>query len=189
LTVFVPARRMGRPCGSALFAPTSFEYSTLHTSAPQLVLLMVIERFKNGDAKAVYRRFRDHGRLAPEGLNYLDSWVDMNFDRCFQIMECADPKLLELWAARWRDLVEFEFVPVITSKAALAAIVPDSLPPTARSPQSSSGELAAHFGGVLIRVQVDEKVKDSVVEHRDCGDAFRLERRFANLCLVADNEP
>ena len=88
------------------------------------MLFMVVERFKNGDAKAVYRRFRDQGRLAPEGLDYLDSWVDTSFDRCFQIMECADPELLEVWAARWRDLVEFEFVPVVTSKDAYAAIAP-----------------------------------------------------------------
>ena len=88
------------------------------------MLFMVIERFKNGDARAVYRRFRDQGRLAPEGLRYVDSWVDVNFERCFQLMECADPALLELWAARWRDLVEFEFVPVVTSQAAHASIAP-----------------------------------------------------------------
>ena len=89
------------------------------------MLYMVIERFKNGDAKSVYRRFRDRGRMAPEGLSYLESWVETNFDRCFQLMECDDPRLLEEWAAHWRDLVDFEFVPVRRSKEAAAIIAPE----------------------------------------------------------------
>ncbi|HKV62465.1 MAG TPA: DUF3303 family protein, partial [Candidatus Acidoferrum sp.] len=76
------------------------------------MLYMVIERFRNSDAKAVYRRFREKGRMAPEGLTYIESWVETNFDRCFQLMECAEPRLLDGWANHWRDLVEFEFVPV-----------------------------------------------------------------------------
>src|SRR6266478_3134936 len=76
------------------------------------MLYMIIERFKNRDAKAVYRRFREKGRMAPDGLAYVESWVETNFDRCFQLMECADLRLLEQWADRWRDLVDFEFVPV-----------------------------------------------------------------------------
>lgn len=82
------------------------------------MLYMVLERFKNRDAKAVHGRFREKGRMAPEGLNYIDSWVEANFDRCFQLMECDDARLLEEWADRWRDLVEFEFVPVRRSKEA-----------------------------------------------------------------------
>lgn len=88
------------------------------------MLFMVIERFRNRDAAAVYRRFRERGRMAPEGLNYVDSWVETNYDRCFQLMECDDPRLLRQWAARWEDLVEFEFVPVVTSKEAAEAIAP-----------------------------------------------------------------
>jgi len=86
------------------------------------MLYMVIERFKNRDAKAVYRRFREKGRMAPDGLSYVDSWVETNFDRCFQLMECGDPRLLEQWADHWRDLVEFEFVPVRRSKEAAELI-------------------------------------------------------------------
>jgi Protein of unknown function (DUF3303) len=89
------------------------------------MLYMVIERFKNQDARAVYRRFRDKGRMAPDGLAYLESWVEVNFDRCFQLMECADPGLLEEWAGHWRDFVGFEFVAVRTSKDAVDLITPE----------------------------------------------------------------
>ena len=57
------------------------------------MLFMVIEHFKNRDARSVYRRFRDRGRMAPEGLRYAGSWVETNFDRCFQLMECDDASL------------------------------------------------------------------------------------------------
>jgi len=89
------------------------------------MLYMVIERFKNRDAKAVYRRFRDKRRMAPDGLVYVESWVETNFDRCFQLMECGDVRLLEQWADHWRDLVEFEFVPVRRSKEAAKLIAPE----------------------------------------------------------------
>lgn len=89
------------------------------------MLYMVIERFKNRDAKAVYRRFREKGRMAPQGLVYVESWVESNFDRCFQVMECENARLLEEWAAQWRDLVEFEFVPVRRSKEAVEFLGPE----------------------------------------------------------------
>lgn len=89
------------------------------------MLYMVIERYKNRDARSVYRRFREKGRMAPDGLNYVESWVETNFDRCFQLMECADARLLEQWADNWRDLVEFEFVPVRRSKEAQEIIAPE----------------------------------------------------------------
>ena len=88
------------------------------------MLFMVIERFKNRDAVAVYRRYREQGRMTPDGLEYVQSWVESNFDRCFQLMECDDPGLFQQWAARWQDLVEFEVVPVVTSKDAAEAISP-----------------------------------------------------------------
>ncbi len=88
------------------------------------MLFMVIERFRGGDAAAVYRRFRERGRMAPDGLRYVDSWVETGFDRCFQLMECEDPRLLEQWTANWQDLVEFEIVPVVTSRQAAEAIAP-----------------------------------------------------------------
>lgn len=85
---------------------------------------MVIERFRNRDARAVYRRLRDAGRGAPDGLTYVASWVEANFDRCFQIMECDDARLLQRWVAFWSDLAEFEIVPVVPSADARATIEP-----------------------------------------------------------------
>ena len=85
------------------------------------MLFMVIERFKNRDAKAIYARFREKGRMMPDGLLYVGSWIESNFDRCFQDMECEDERLLHEWADRWRDLMDFEFVPVLTSDAARTA--------------------------------------------------------------------
>ena len=89
------------------------------------MLYMVIERFKNRDAIAVYRRFREKGRMTAEGLSYVESWVEINFDRCFQVMECDDARLLEEWAARWSDLVDFEFVPVRRSAEAVKIVEPE----------------------------------------------------------------
>ena len=86
------------------------------------MLFMVIERFRNRDAKAVYRRFREHGRMLPGGLKYVDSWTEATFDRCFQLMECEDPHLLQEWASHWHDLVEFEIVPVVSSVEAANSI-------------------------------------------------------------------
>jgi hypothetical protein len=83
---------------------------------------MVIEHFRNGDARPVYRRFRDQGRLAPDGLRYVTSWVTDDFCQCYQIMECENRALLEEWTGRWNDLVEFEIIPVVTSAEAAAAI-------------------------------------------------------------------
>jgi hypothetical protein len=79
------------------------------------MLFMVIERFKNQDAAAVYKRFQERGRMMPDGLKYIDSWVEANFNRCFQLMECDDPVLFQQWIARWHDLMEFEIIPVVTS--------------------------------------------------------------------------
>lgn len=86
------------------------------------MLFMVIERFKNRDAVSVYRRYREQGRMMPEGLRYVESWVEHNFDRCFQLMECDDPQLFRQWTACWQDLVEFEIVPVVTSKEAAESV-------------------------------------------------------------------
>ena len=85
-------------------------------------LYMVIEHFKGGDAVPVYRRFRDHGRLAPLGLTYVSSWVDTHFQRCYQLMEADDPQLLDDWIACWNDIVDFEVHPVITSAEAAEKI-------------------------------------------------------------------
>ncbi len=87
-------------------------------------LYMVTERFKNGDPVPVYRRFRDRGRLAPEGLSYISSWVDTNLALCYQLMETDDPRLLDEWIARWSGIVDFEVYPVITSSEAAERIAP-----------------------------------------------------------------
>ena len=88
------------------------------------MLFMVIERFKHRDARAVYRRFRDQGRGMPDGLKYVGSWIETNFDRCFQLMECDDARLFQQWVARWSDLIEFEIVPVVPSAETRETIEP-----------------------------------------------------------------
>lgn len=88
------------------------------------MLFMVIEHFKGGDAAAVFRRFRERGRMLPEGLRYVDSWVSSDLTRCFQLMECDDATLFGRWIGEWHDLVEFEVVPVVTSAEASAASAP-----------------------------------------------------------------
>lgn len=87
-------------------------------------LYMVVEHFKNKDAIPVYRRFREQGRMAPDGVTYVSSWVDDKFQRCYQLMETHDPRLLDQWISRWSDLVEFEVFPVMTSKEAAEKIAP-----------------------------------------------------------------
>ncbi|CAN5264547.1 DUF3303 family protein [soil metagenome] len=86
------------------------------------MLYMVIERFRNGDAAPVYRRFAERGRLAPDGLHYVSSWVTPDVTQCYQVMECHDRTLLDDWMSAWNDLVEFEVIPVITSPEAAAAV-------------------------------------------------------------------
>ena len=82
------------------------------------MLYMIVEHFKNQDPVPVYSRFHDQGRLLAQGLQYVSSWVDEKLERCFQLMETDDPKLLDEWIARWNDLAEFEVYPVISSQEA-----------------------------------------------------------------------
>jgi hypothetical protein len=89
-----------------------------------MALYLVVERFRNGNAVPVYRRFRDHGRLAPEGLSYVSSWVDHELATCYQVMETSDPALVDEWMGHWRDLVEFEVHPVMTSQEAAERMAP-----------------------------------------------------------------
>jgi Protein of unknown function (DUF3303) len=88
------------------------------------MLYMVVEHFKGGDAAPVYRRFRERGRMAPEGLSYVSSWVDDKLARCYQVMETNDRRLLDEWITNWSDLIDFEVHPVITSKEAAEKIAP-----------------------------------------------------------------
>ena len=86
------------------------------------MLYMIVGTFKNKDALPVYRRFRDEGRLAPEGVQYVASWVDEKLERCFQLMETQERDLLDQWIAQWSDLVDFEVYPVFTSAEAAALV-------------------------------------------------------------------
>lgn len=83
---------------------------------------MVIETFRNQDAKAIYRRLREQGRMMPEGLRFVSSHVAADFSRCFQLMECDDVTLLQRWVAEWADLMAFEIVPVVPGKDTAAAL-------------------------------------------------------------------
>ena len=76
---------------------------------------MVIEKFKPGKTDKVYERFREKGRMLPPGLVYIDSWLSLDRTKCFQLMATDRPELLDEWMGKWRDLVDFEVVPVQTS--------------------------------------------------------------------------
>ena len=86
------------------------------------MLFMVIESYRDQDAKAVYRRFRDKGRMMPDGLTFVGSWVSADLGRCFQLMEASDVTLLQRWVAEWSDLAAFEIVPVVAGKDAGEAL-------------------------------------------------------------------
>ena len=89
------------------------------------MLFMVIERFKDNDMLPIYRKVRDAGRMLPEGLRYLDSWVEPNFSRCFQLMECDDLRLFQQWVLHWRGLgATIEIVPVVSSKDTSSIVAP-----------------------------------------------------------------
>jgi Domain of unknown function (DUF3303) len=88
------------------------------------MLYMVIEEFHDGDPLPVYRRFRDCGRQQPEGLAYHAGWISQDLTRCYQLMECDDPALLDQWMSRWSDVMSFEVVPVVTSAEAVAIVSP-----------------------------------------------------------------
>ena len=88
------------------------------------MLYMIIERFKKRDPVPVYRKFRDKGRMAPEGLTYVSSWITEDMDRCYQVMECDDRRILDEWMTRWSDVTDFEVIPVVTSAQAVERIAP-----------------------------------------------------------------
>jgi hypothetical protein len=83
-------------------------------------LYMIVERFR--DARAVYRRFEERSRMAPDGVVYVSSWVDEKVERCFQLMETGDRRLLDQWMANWSDIVDFEVYPVMSSKEAVGVM-------------------------------------------------------------------
>jgi Protein of unknown function (DUF3303) len=78
----------------------------------------------------VYQRLRENGRSLPDGLEYVESWVEANFSRCFQLMRCDDLRLIQAWILEWRGSgVTFEIVPVVTSQEARASVEPCLEPP------------------------------------------------------------
>ena len=79
------------------------------------MLFMVIEHFKGRNPASVYKRFAEQGRLMPDGLEYVNSWIEVGMDRCFQVMKTDNPIVLQEWIKNWGDLVDFEVVPVVTS--------------------------------------------------------------------------
>ena len=89
------------------------------------MLYMVIERFKDNDMVPIYQRIKDEGRSFPEGLRYVESWVEPNFSRCFQLMECDDVRLLQDWVLRRRGSgIRFEFIPVVSSADTRKTVAP-----------------------------------------------------------------
>jgi hypothetical protein len=84
---------------------------------------MVIETFRNQDATTVYRRFREKGRMMPDGLTFIESFVTADLTRCFQVMECEDVTLLQKWVAQWSDLIGFEILPVTAGKSTGVALM------------------------------------------------------------------
>jgi len=88
------------------------------------MLYVIVEYFKNKDPIPIYRRFREHGRLTPEGLKYISSWVDDKMQLCFQLMETDDRRLIDEWISNWSDIIDFEVFPVISSKEAVEKIAP-----------------------------------------------------------------
>jgi hypothetical protein len=84
---------------------------------------MVIERFKTGKVKEMYKRFDEKGRMAPDGVTYVNSWIDEHIAVCYQVMESPSREKLNEWIDKWSDLVDFEVIPVITSAEAKAKVL------------------------------------------------------------------
>lgn len=135
------------------------------------MLFMIVETFRNGDARPIYERHRARGRLAPEGLRYVESWIDETLSRCYQVMETEDRSLLDRWIENWADLTDFEVIPVMTSKDAQARVL--GVGPVARP--------AVAFGGVtpVFRVEDVEKSIDYYVNRLGFTVDFRDPSSFA----------
>ena len=116
---------LGGLCASDIVRSTAPRHRPMvRRQADTHMLYMVIETFRSGDPVPVYRRFKDRGRLMPEGIEYRGSWVTDDLRRCFQVMECQDRSLLDQWMANWNDIMEFEVVPLVTSAEAVATVAP-----------------------------------------------------------------
>src|SRR5205809_6740373 len=101
------------------------EHAAHGADTEEPMLFMVIERFEDNDMLPIYKRVRDGGRMLPDGLSYVDSWVEPNFARCFQLMECDDLRLFQQWVLTWRGSgATFEIVPVVASKDTRDVVAP-----------------------------------------------------------------
>ena len=87
------------------------------------MLFLVIEHFRPGKVKEMYKRFDERGRMAPEGVNYVNSWIDSEVKTCYQIMDSPSEEKLKEWTSKWDDLVDFQIIPVITSAEAKAKVL------------------------------------------------------------------
>ena len=116
--------RSGSAANRRTAAPAAYGI-TVRAHGDEDMLFMVIERFRDDDMVPVYRRLRDRGRSLPEGLEYVDSWVEPNFSRCFQLMRCDDLRLIQTWILEWRGCgVTFEIIPVVASSETRAVVEP-----------------------------------------------------------------
>jgi hypothetical protein len=123
------------------------------------MLLMAVERFKMGQAGQIYLRLRKHGRMLPDDVRYIDSWVDAGFTRCFQLMEVESLDAVQRWASHWSDLIDFEFVPVRTGTEAFAIAADwESVKHLPRTPGFKPRRWLRHHGGAATEhiIQSDE---------------------------------
>ena len=84
----------------------------------QYMLYMIIEKFRPGKVKDLYQRFDEKGRMLPEGVKYINSWIDQEVSICYQVMESDSDEKINLWISHWNDLADFEVIPVLTSAEA-----------------------------------------------------------------------
>ena len=120
IAIGLPERHFTNMCGRG-----SRQLRVKQVKREQTLLFMVIERFRDRDPLPIYRHLRDRGRMMPEGLTYLESWVEPNFDRCFQLMECDDLRLIQQWILNWHGSgVTIEIVPVVPSKDTMEVVGP-----------------------------------------------------------------
>lgn len=84
---------------------------------------MIIEHFHPQKVKALYQRFEKKGRMLPDGVIYINSWIDENVETCYQLMESESLEKLEEWVSYWEDLADFEIVPIISSEEAKGRVM------------------------------------------------------------------
>jgi hypothetical protein len=84
---------------------------------------MVIEHYHPGKLKVLYQRFDEKGRMLPDGVTYIDSWINEDITVCYQLMESDSLDKLNEWISNWNDIVDFELIPVISSSEAKNSVM------------------------------------------------------------------